>query len=98
MNEQDEFILAVNWWAMKNMKQTAKKTVLSVGGSTLDIPKDNLVLLRDHPEGIHKIQDNCKSELLIIVSKHKDPNVTFWIYVFIYTCILYICECYRYLL
>ena len=46
-----------------------------MGGNTLNIPKDNLVLLRDHPLGRHKIQDNYKSKLLIIVSKHKDPNV-----------------------
>ena len=44
-------------------------------GSTLDIPKHNLVLMRDHPEGRHKIQDNYKSELFIIASKYKDPNV-----------------------
>ena len=75
MNEQHELILAANRWALKNIKQTAKKMVLCVGGSTLDIPEDNLVLLRDHPEGRHKIQDNYKSELFIVVLKHKDPNV-----------------------
>ena len=42
---------------------------------TLDIPKDNIALLRDYPEGKHKIQDNYRSKLFIIVSKHKDPNV-----------------------
>ena len=40
-----------------------------------DILKDNLVLLRDHTEGQHKIQDNFKSELFMVVSKHKDCNV-----------------------
>ena len=75
MNEQHELFLAVNRWALKNIKQTAKKTVLSVEGSPLDIPKDNLVLLRDHLEGRHKIQDNYKSELFMVVLKHKDPNV-----------------------
>ena len=60
---------------IKDVKQTAKKTALHVGGSPLDITKDNLVLLRDYPEGRHKIQDNNKSELFVIVSKHKDPNV-----------------------
>ena len=60
---------------MKNIKQTAKKTALHVGGCTLDIPKDNLVLLRDHPEGRQKIQNNYKSELFVTVSKHKVPNV-----------------------
>ena len=54
VNEQHELILAVNRWASKNIKQTAKNTVLHVGENTHDIPKDNLVLLRDHPEGRHK--------------------------------------------
>ena len=35
----------------------------------------NLVLLRDHPEGQNKIQDNWKSELFVVVDHHKDPNV-----------------------
>ena len=58
VNEQHELILAVNRWALKNIKQTNNKTALCAGGSPLNIPKDNLVLLRDHPEGRHKIQDN----------------------------------------
>ena len=75
MNEQHEFILAANRCALKNIKQTANKTALHAGGSPLNIPKDNLVLLRDHPEGRHKIQDNYKSELFMVVLKHKDPYV-----------------------
>ena len=59
--------------------QTTKKTALHVRGNTLNILKDNLVLQRDHPEGRHKIPDNYKAELFIIVSKHKDPYVyTIW--------------------
>ena len=50
MGKQHELILAANRQALKNIKQTANKTVLHVGGSPLNIPKDNLVLLRDHPE------------------------------------------------
>ena len=75
VKKEHELILAVNRWALKNIKQTAKKTALHTGGSSHDIPKDNLVLLRDHPEGRCKIQDNYKSELFMVVSKHKDPNV-----------------------
>ena len=75
VNEQHELILAANRWALQNIKQTANKTVLCAEGSPRGIPKDNLVLLRDHPEGQHKIQDNYKSELFMVVSKHKDPNV-----------------------
>ena len=49
--------------------------MLHAGGSPLNIPQDNLVLLRDHPEGQHKVQDNYKSELFMVVSNHKDPDV-----------------------
>ena len=52
-----------------------KKSKTRTGGKTLCIPKGNLVLLRDHPEGCNKIQDNYKSKLFIIVDHHKDPNV-----------------------
>ena len=75
MNEQHELILAVNRQALQNIKQTASKIVLHAGGSPLKIPKDNLVLFRDHPEGRQKIQDNYKSKLFMVVLKHKDPNV-----------------------
>ena len=75
VNKRHELILAVNRQALKNIKQTASKTALHAGGSPLDIPKDYLVLVRDHPEGRCKIQDNYKSELFVVVSKHKDPNV-----------------------
>ena len=51
MNEQHELILAANRQALKNIKQTASKTALHAGGSPLEISKDNLVLLRDYPEG-----------------------------------------------
>ena len=57
VNEQHELILAANR-ALKNIKQTASKTKLCAEGSPLNIPKDNLALLRDHPEGRCKIQDN----------------------------------------
>ena len=49
--EQHEVILAASRWALKKIKQTANITALHVGGSPLDIPKDNLVLLRDHCGG-----------------------------------------------
>ena len=34
-----------------------------------------MVLLRDHPEGCNKIQDNYKSELFVVVNHDKDPSV-----------------------
>ena len=75
VNKQHELTLAANRRALKNIKQTAKKRALHGGGSTLNISKDNLLILRDHPEGRHKIWDNYKSELFVIVLKHKNPNV-----------------------
>ena len=75
VNEQHELILTVNRWALKNIKQTANKTVLHAGQSPLKISKDNLVSLRHHPEGRHKIQDNYQSELFKVILKHKDPNI-----------------------
>ena len=52
-----------------------KRSQIRTGGKSLQIPIGNLVLLRDHPEGCNKIQDNNKSELFVIIDHHKDPNV-----------------------
>ena len=54
------------------MKISAEKSVSWAGGKALKIPLGNLVLLWDHPEGHNKIQDNYKSELFVIESKHQD--------------------------
>ena len=52
------------------MKVSAVKSVSWAGGKALEIPLGNLVLLHDHPEGQNKIQDNYKSELFVMESKH----------------------------
>ena len=57
------------------MKMSAEKSVSQAGGKALSIPIDNLVLLRDHPKGRNKIQDNYKNELFVMESQHQDPNV-----------------------
>ena len=75
LNEQHELLMSANRQALKHIKQSAKKSQSRTGGKTLHIPVGNLVLLRDHPEGGNKIQDNYKSGLFIIVDHHKDPNV-----------------------
>ena len=75
VNQQHELILAVNRWALKRMKASAEKSVSQAGGKALEFPLGNLVLLCDHPEGHNKIQDNYKSELFVMESKHQDPNV-----------------------
>ena len=61
--------------ALKRIKQSVEKSVSQAGGKTLNIPIGNLVLLHDHPESQNKIQDNCKSELFVMESKHQDTNV-----------------------
>ena len=75
LNEQHDLLMSVNRQALKHIKQSAKKSQIRTGGKSLQIPIGNLVLLRDHPEGQNKIQDNYKSELFVIVDHHKDPNV-----------------------
>ena len=75
LNEQHELLMSANRWALKHIKPSAKKSQIRTGGKSLQIPIGNLVLLRDHPEGCNKIQDNYKSKLFVIVNHHKDPNV-----------------------
>ena len=61
VNQQHELILAANRWALKRIKMSAEKSVSWAGGKALNILIGNLVLLRDHPEGRNKIQDNYKN-------------------------------------
>ena len=75
LNEQHELLMSANRWALKHIKQSAKKSQIRTGGKTLHILVRNLVLLRDHPEGHNKIQDNYEFKLFITVEHHKDPNV-----------------------
>ena len=75
LNEQHELLMSMNRQVLKHIKQSAKRSQSRTGGETLHIPIGNLVLLRDHPEGCNKIQDNYKSELFVAVDHHKDPNV-----------------------
>ena len=73
-----EKLLVTNRRAMKNIKAAAAKNKRTAGGSDIDIPPGNLVLLRDHPEGRNKIQDHYKSDLFKVVKKVEHPN-NFWI-------------------
>ena len=75
LNERHELLMSVNRQALKHIKQSAKKSQIRTGGKSLQIPIGNLVLLKDHPKGCNKIQDNHKAELFVIVDHHKDPNV-----------------------
>ena len=45
LNEQHELLMSTNRWALKHIKQSAKKSQTRAGGKTLHIPVGNLVLL-----------------------------------------------------
>ena len=66
--------MQANKRALKSIKARAKVNKRQSGDKDLDIPISNLVLLRDHPEGRNKIQDDYKPDLFEVVGKHQDPN------------------------
>ena len=67
VDQMAEKLLVTNRRVMKNIKAAAAKNKRTAGGSDIDIPPGNLVLLRDHPEGRNKIQDHYKSDLFKVV-------------------------------
>ena len=78
VNQMAEKLLVANKRVMRNIKAAAAKNKRTAGGSDIDIPPGNLVLLRDHPEGRNKIQDHYKSDLFQVIKKGEHPN-NFWI-------------------
>ena len=77
VNQQLEQLLQVNKQAQKNIKASNAKNKKVVGGKELLIPVGNLVLLRDHPEGCNKIQNNNKDQIYIVTSHHEHKNAYF---------------------
>ena len=69
VDQQLEQLLHANKRAQKN-KATNAKNRKTVGGKDLVVPVGNLVLLRDHPEGRNKIQDNNKDQIYIVTGHH----------------------------
>ena len=63
--------------AQKNIKASNSKNWKVVGVKDLFIPVGNLVLLRDHPEGHNKIQNNNKDQIYIVTSHHWHKNAYF---------------------
>ena len=61
--------------ALKRIKQCVEKSVSQAGGTALNIPICNLILLHDYPECQNKIQDNYKSELFVMELKLWDLDV-----------------------
>ena len=78
VDQMAEKLLVTNKRAMKNIKAATAKNKRTTGGSDIDIPPGNLVLLRDHPEGRNKIQDHYKSDLFQVIKRAEHPN-NFWI-------------------
>ena len=74
LNQEHELILTVNIHALKRVIHSAENSVYWTGGKALDIPIGNSVLLHDYP-GHNKIKGNYKSELFVMETNHKDPNV-----------------------
>ena len=75
LNEQHKLLMSANKWALKHIKQSAKKSQIRTGGKLLQLAIGNLVLLRDHLEGCNKIQNNYKSKPFVVIGHHKEPNV-----------------------
>ena len=74
VNQQLEQLLHANKCKQKNIKVTNAKNRKAAGGKDLVIPIGNLVLLRDHPKGCNKIQDNNKDQIYIVTG-HQFPKV-----------------------
>ena len=77
VDKQFEKIVQANKRVLKSIQARAKVNEKMSGDKDLDIPIGNLVLLRDHPEGRNKIQDNYKPDLFEVTGKHPDTNAYF---------------------
>ena len=77
IDKQFEKIVQSNKQVLKSIQARAKVNERSSGDNDFDIPIGNLVLLRDHPEGWNKIQDDYKLDLFQVTGKHSDPNAFF---------------------
>ena len=77
VDKQFEKIVQANKRALKSIQARAKVKERSSGDKDFDIPIGYLVLLRDHPEGQNKIQDDYKPDLFEVTGKHSDPKRIF---------------------
>ena len=77
VDKQFKKIVQANKRALKSIQARAKVNERSSGDKDFDIPIGNLVLLRDHPEGQNKIQDDYKPDLFEVTGKHSDPSAFF---------------------
>ena len=73
VQEQYKLVQATNNQALRSIQQSMQQSSWKPKSKLLGIPKGNLVLLCDHPDGYNKIQDNNQG--LVMVSKHLGSNV-----------------------
>ena len=74
-NQKLDAMLHANTQALKLIKKSTQYNKDCTGNKELMIPIENHVLLCDHLEGHNKIQDWYKSDVYVVVSHHKEPNV-----------------------
>ena len=76
LGQQLDTLVSMNKCTMKSIQKTTLQNKLRNDGDELQIPIGNHMLLRDHPEGYNKFQDQYKSDIYVIVDSHKEePNV-----------------------
>ena len=75
LNQPLSAMMHANKQALKFINKSNQCNKSQTAGKELVIPIGNHVLLCDHPEGHNKIQNRFKSDVYIIVSHHKEPNV-----------------------
>ena len=76
VDQQLEQLVQANKCTQKNIKATNAKNRKVAGGKDLLILIGNLVLLRDHPEGCNKIQNNNKDQIYIVTDHHDHKILT----------------------
>ena len=77
VDQQLEQLVQANKHAQKNIKASSAKNKKVVGGKDMLIPVGNLILLRDHPEGCNKIQDNNRGQIYVVTGHHDHKNAYF---------------------
>ena len=75
LKQQLDAMIHANKQALKYIQKTNKRNRSQTSGKELVIPRGNHVLLRDHPEGRNKIQNQFKSDVYVVVGHHEEPNV-----------------------
>ena len=75
LNQQLNAMLHANKQALKLIEKSTKCNKDRTGSKELIILIGNHVSLHDHPEGCNKIQDRYKSDYIVMVGHHKEPNV-----------------------